>query len=169
MELDIARYIRVAFRREFVSAELFAALAILTLGLKLVGPSYSNALYHPNTITTLFLTPRGLQVFIALVCVISALAYGGLAQWSSQSLNKFLIVVQFVLLAIGDFLIALAVVSFASALSYARHEGATVYIVWHPPILAIGATSVALGCLAFVVNLGMTAIKIFGTRRRIQP
>jgi hypothetical protein len=116
-------------------------------------------LSDPAAITTLLLSPRYLLFTITLASTLSALAYCVLASWQSRSLNRSLILPHFVLLAIALFIGVEALTNWASAVSYARQAGSTVYVVWHSPLVPLGFTSVALGCGIFLVNFGMTAIK----------
>ena len=66
----------------------------------------------------------------------------------------------------GFFMLTMASMSFASALSYAGQKDPTIYIVWHSRVMLIGFMSVVLGCLAFVMKLGVTAIKSLRKRRK---
>lgn len=150
----------MVFARKFASAELFAGLTVLTLGCILVGPSSATVQYQPLTVTTFYPHPRQLQILIAAVSAISAFTYYGVAR-SSQALNKFLVLAQFVLLAIAALLTAISVKNFASVLSHGNYQSATIYIVWHPSLFAIALPSFALGCIVYVVNLCIAAIKHF--------
>jgi hypothetical protein len=151
----------MAFNEKFVSAGLFAVLAILALTVTTMTPSHPDVLYRPDTISTLLLSPRYLLFTVTLASALSALVYFVLAHWLPSTPNKYLILVHFVLLAIGLLIAAEAVMGWASALSYATQAGSTVYIAWHSPIVLIGFTSVALSCAIVLVNLGITAIKCF--------
>lgn len=146
-------------KRKFASAGLFAVLAILALCFTITAPSHAVVLYGPTTVTTLFLSPRSLLFTIALASAVSALVYSVLSPSQSSSLNRLLILVHFVLLAIALLVAAEAVRSWASALSYASQAGSTAYIIWHFPVVQVGFIVVGLGCLIFLVNLGMASIK----------
>lgn len=153
------KYLRAAFDGKLGSAGLFGLLAIVAVALVLAGPSYPSVIYGPTTTITFSPSPKSMQLTTALASVISALAYCALAPWSSRSLNRSLILAHFVLLATGFFMLTMASMSFASALSYAGQKDPTIYIVWHSRVIFVGFMSVVLGCLAFVINLGITAIK----------
>lgn len=144
---------------KFARTGLFAALAIMALCFTISAPSHVVVLYGPTTVTTLFLSPRSLLITIALASAISALVYSVISPSQSSSLNRFLILVHFVLLAIALLAAAKAVRSWAWALSYARQEGSTAYIVWHFPVVPVGFIVVGLGCLVFLLNLGMASVK----------
>jgi hypothetical protein len=160
------KYLRAAFDGKLGSAGLFGLLAIVAVALVLAGPSYPSVIYGPTTTITFSLSPKSMQLTTALASVISALAYCALAPWSLRSLNRSLILAHFVLLAMGFFMLTMASMSFASALSYAGQKDPTIYIVWHSRVMLIGFMSVVLGCLAFVMNLGITAIKSLRKRRK---
>lgn len=176
MDFRIDNYIRSVPCGRFVSAKLFAGLAILALGFAFAGPSHASVLYTPTATLIFDPSPRHLQLFTALVSTISTLAYFAVARWSSQSPNNSLSIVHFVLFATGVYLIAVAVMGFAdlailggSLYDYnARREGITAFLPlpWPMRALVIGTLSVRLGCLIFVVNLGMIALKIFRSRRK---
>lgn len=158
--LNATEYFRTAFDGKFGSARLFGVLATLAVGVALAR-TFPSALYGPTTVTTFFLSRTPLQITTALTSAISALAYCALARWSSRSLNRSLILAQFVFFAIGLFMTAIQLIDFNSAISYGAQQGSTVYIVWHSPVAPVGFTSDALGCIVFLVNLGRTARKGF--------
>ena len=176
MDLRIYRYIRNASCGRFVSAKIFAGLAILALGFALAGPSHLSVLYTPTATIVFDPSPRPLQLFTAVVSTISALAYFAVARWSSQSPNNSLSIVQFVLFATGVYLIAVAIMGFADLAnlrdnlygSNAGQEGIRAFLglPWPMQALVIGTLSVRSGCLIFVVNLGMMALKIFRSRSK---
>lgn len=146
----------IVFGGKSASAVPFAGLALLTLGCILLGPSFGIVQYQPLTVETFFPDPSKLQISVAAVSVISALTYYRLAR-RSQSLNKLLVLAQFVLLAIAVLLTAMAVMNFASALSLRNNQSATMFIVWHRSLLGIAMTSFALGSMVSVVNLCIAA------------
>ena len=160
-DLNITKVVGIAVPGRFATAELFAGLAILTLGCILTEPSSVTVLYQPLTLTTFFPHPKQLQIGIAALSAISALTYYGLARCSLPS-NKFLGFAQFVLLAIAALLTTIAIISFAPVLSHRNHQNATIYIVWHPSLLAMAWPSFALGCVVYLVNVCIAAIKHFG-------
>ena len=161
------KYLRAAFDGKLGSAGLFGLLAIVAVALVLAGPSYPSVIYGPTTAITFSPSPKSMQLTPALASVISVLAYCALAPWSSRSLNRSLILAHFVLLVMGFFMLTMASMSFASALSYAGQKDPTIYIVWHSRVMLVdGFMSVVLGCLAFVMNLGITAIKSLRKRRK---
>jgi hypothetical protein len=175
MDLKIDNYIRSLPCGRFVSAKLFAGLAILALGFAFAS-SHPSVMYTPTATIVFDPSPRQLQLFAALVSTISALAYFAVARWSSQSPNNSLSIVHFVLFAAGVYLIAVAVMGLANSAilrgslyhSNARREGITAFLLlpWPMRALVIGTLSVRLGCLIFVMNLGMMALKIFRSRRK---
>ena len=160
--LNAAKYLLTAFDGKRGSAGLFGALAIVAVAVVLAGPSYPSVLYGPTTTITFSPSPKSLQLTTALASAISALAYWAIARWSSRSLNRSLILAHFVLLAIGFYMLTTAPISFASALSFAGQKDLTIYIVWS----SRGFASVVLGCVAFVMNLSIMAIKNFRERRQ---
>jgi hypothetical protein len=151
----------MVLKRKFASAVFFAVLAILALCFAIAAPSYPDILYGPITVTTLFLSPRSLLFTIALASAFSALLYLVLSPSQSSSLNRLLALAHFVLLAVALLVAAEAVRSWSSALSYASQAGATTYIVWHFPMVQVGFMVVGLGCVIFLVNLGMAFIRRF--------
>lgn len=161
--MKITRFAGIVFARKFASAELFAGLAVLTFGCILVEPSSATVQYQPLAVTTFFPNPRQLQVFIVAVSGISALTYYGLAG-CSQSFSKFLFLAQFVLLMLAALLTTIAVMSFASVVLPGSYQSTTIYIVWHPSLFAIAFPSFASGCIVYIVNICIAAIKHFGQR-----
>jgi len=151
----------MVLKRQFASAVFFAVLATLALCFAIAAPSYPDTLYGPITVTTLFLSPRSLLFTIALASAFSAVLYWVLSSSQSSSLNRLLVIGHFVLLAIALLVAAEAVRSWSSALSYASKAGATTYIVWHFPMVQVGFMVVGLGCVIFLVNLGMAFIRHF--------
>ncbi len=144
-----------------VTAAAFGALAVFGLGCALLANSSARVLYSPYATIVLPASPRALQLLTAVASAVSAVAYGALLHRFAQSVNRTLIVVQFVLFTIGTAVIALTVASLNSALMALKQENVTVFVVWHLRILWLGGLSVGLGCLAFAVNVGRALMKVF--------
>ena len=122
---------------------------------------HPRVLYGPYATIVLPTSPRALQLLTAAASAVSAVAYAALLHWFAPAVNRALIVVQFVLFTIGTAVIALAMVSLNSALMAIKQENVTVFVIWHLRILWLGALSLGLGCLAFVMNVGRALIKAF--------
>lgn len=149
----------MVLKRKVASAGLFATLAILALCFTISVPSYPYFLYGPTTVTTLFLSPKSLLFTIALASAFSSLVYSLLSSSQFSSLNRLLVRVHFVLLAMALLAAAEAIRSWASALSYASRAGSTTYIVWHFRVVQVGFVVVGLGCVIFLVNLYRASLK----------
>src|SRR6185437_13855738 len=155
----MSRADRMIVKRQFGSAGLFAGLAIVALSFAVSAPSYSGVLYGPTTAATSLLSPRSLLFSITLAGALSALIYWMLAQSTSSSLNRSLIIAHFVLLAAALLIAVEALRSWAAVLSYASHAKSTTYVIWHSPVVQVGFVVVALDCIIFLVNLSMVAIQ----------
>jgi hypothetical protein len=173
MNLSVARD---AGCGRFLNAKLFSGLAVLAAGFTFASPSYPSVLYTPTStiIFSFYTLPRHMLLFSATASAASALFYFAAARWFSRALNKSLSFVHFAFFGAGVYLIALAVMRFGNpALFQDKLYGSSVaggitrFFLWPWPIrvLTCGIWTVELGCLAFAVNVGITAIKLFRARQ----
>jgi MFS superfamily sulfate permease-like transporter len=173
MDLKNAKDTHNAGQGKLLIAKLFGALAVLAFGFALATSAYPGVLYTPTSTIVFSPSLRHWQLFTALVCALSALAYFAVWRWSTHSPNNSLSLVHFVFLAVGIVLTFLSVTSLArpALFQYNLHDPGTrpedvkAFLLWPMRVLTISIWSVELACLVFVVNLGSVAIRNFRSRQ----
>jgi len=154
-----------------LTAKLFGALAVLATVLalpRILRPSLHVKWFLNGTYSTI--SPQQLWIVIALVSAAFALTYSAVARWSPRTANSYLSLGHFVSIAAGIFLISLATAALggmslaikghALYVATLRMAGSPALSPWLMVAVRCGLWSLTVGCLAFLSNVVMTAIRI---------
>jgi cytochrome c oxidase subunit 1 len=137
-----------------LSAKLFAALAILQLGLALIEGRTSPGSMDVYLHGTYFVVAHiHLQIWWGLTSLCFALIYFGVFRWSRHPLNDSLGLTHFVMATIGFVLLSVSLLSMSrrASMSEATHH-------WIGLAVLVGVLSFFFGCATLAVNFVWTAI-----------
>ena len=147
-----------------LSAKLFATLAILQVGLALLGskPSYESIDVYIHA-TYFVIGHFHLMGLLAITSGFFALVYLAASQWVLYPLNNSLGITHFILALTGFLLLWVALFSIKSATATGQPLDGVVINHWRFPAFFVGGFCFLLGCVTLAVNCAWTALAAFRT------
>lgn len=144
---------------KMLPAKLFAALAVMQLGIALIAGRTAPGSMDVYLHATYFVVAHiHLQIWLGLTSLCFALIYFGTFRWSRHPLNNSLGLTHFVMAMIGFVLLSGSLLSLSryASMSESTHH-------WIGLAVPVGVLSFFLGCVTLAVNFIWTAIRASGS------
>jgi heme/copper-type cytochrome/quinol oxidase subunit 1 len=155
-------YLFTSWSLKMLSAGLFAALAILQVGLALLESRTTQPSIDVLVHATYFVVGKiQLQILLALASACFALIYFAFSRWTLHPLNNSLGVTHFVMATIGFVLLSMTLSALSSAALAIGLPAGQALNYWPGFALSGGVFCFLLGCAALAVNCTRTAIMVF--------